>query len=119
MTHASRRTFLRTAALSAVPAAGAQAAEIALDQQTLEVPLDGVWQFRIEGKQEWSEVQVPHTWQTAQETADYLGAAWYRRTFHAPAAWKGRTVRVEFEAVYHTATVTLNGKRVGEHRAMG
>ena len=105
--------------MSAVPAAGAQAAEIALDRQTWEVSLDGAWQFRIDGKQEWSEVQVPHTWQTAQETADYLGAAWYRRTFHAPAAWKGRTVRVEFEAVYHTATVTLNGKRVGEHRARG
>ncbi len=64
-------------------------------------------------------MQVPHTWQTTQATADYLGMAWYKRSFFAPAAWKGKTVRVEFEAVYHTAVVTLNGKPLGEHKGKG
>lgn len=62
---------------------------------------------------------MPHTWQTAPETAEYMGTAWYRRAFHAPAGWKGRTVRIEFEAVYHTAVVRLNGKEVGAHKGKG
>ena len=105
--------------MSAVPFTAAQAAEPALCHPSIEVSLDGAWQFRIDATHPWSSVQVPHTWQTAQATADYLGTAWYKRSFFAPAAWKGKTVRVEFEAVYHTAAVSLNGKALGEHKGKG
>ena len=115
----SRRTFLRTAALSAAPLAGAPSPAPILAQPSLDVPLDGTWQFRLDGAAEWADVQVPHTWQTRAETAAYLGVAWYRRRFHAPPEWRERTVRVEFEAVYHSAAVSVNGTRVGEHKGKG
>jgi beta-glucuronidase len=49
----------------------------------------------------------------------YRGVAWYRRTFEAPEAWRDRAVRVEFEAVFHSATVWVNGKEAGRHIGKG
>jgi beta-galactosidase/beta-glucuronidase len=104
------------------------------DTRTLEVPLDGAWRFRLDpqdhgeaagwaapgaAQEDWDEVGVPSTWQVAPKTVDYLGPAWYRREFDAPETWRGRIVRIEFEAVYHTALVFINGKRAGEHIGQG
>src|SRR5262249_19002794 len=49
----------------------------------------------------------------------YRGVAWYRRSFDVPDAWRDRAVRVEFEAVFHTATVWVNGKEAGWHIGKG
>ena len=43
------------------------------------------------------------------------GIGWYRKTFHAPADWKGKRVSVEFDGVYRDATVYLNGHKLGTH----
>ena len=51
--------------------------------------------------------------------AEYYGAAWYRRTFDVPPEWRAFAVRVEFEAVFHTATVWINCQMAGEHRGKG
>jgi beta-glucuronidase len=51
--------------------------------------------------------------------AEYYGTAWYRRTFDVPADWRTLAVRVEFEAVFHTTTVWINGQMTGEHRGKG
>jgi Glycosyl hydrolases family 2, TIM barrel domain/Glycosyl hydrolases family 2, sugar binding domain/Glycosyl hydrolases family 2 len=98
------------------------------------VSLDGPWLFRTDpekrgeardwaspgaAKDGWDEVVVPSTWQVAEKTADYMGVAWYRREFHVPSAWRKKVVRVEFEAVFHTAEVFVNGKRAGEHIGKG
>ncbi len=98
------------------------------------VPLDGRWFFRtdpeVKGQAggwfapgismtDWEEVPVPSTWQVSPRTAGYMGAAWYRNEFDAPASWKGKVVRIEFEAVFHTAEVFINGKRAGEHAGKG
>jgi beta-glucuronidase len=48
-----------------------------------------------------------------------MGAAWYRRTFDAPRSWADSAVRIEFEAVFHTAVVSLNGAEVGRHVGKG
>ncbi len=126
----SRRNFLRSAAAAALlaPAASSQNADAAF------LPLDGMWQFRLDpqGRGElegwhlagnfgsgWAAVTVPHTWQVDPASAGYHGDAWYRRTFTAPAWWASQTVRVEFEAVYHTAAVWVNGKPVGRHPGRG
>ncbi len=75
---------------------------------------------RIEASPDgWRSVAVPHTWQIEPEHADYRGAAWYRRRFEAPRAWAGSAVRVEFEAVFHSAIVWLNGVEVGRHIGKG
>jgi len=50
---------------------------------------------------------------------EYRGVAWYRRTFEAPQEWQNCAVRIEFEAVFHTATVWINGELAGEHVRKG
>ena len=141
----TRRKFL-TGAVQA--AAGAAAAGTACDGGPagrphdatlsegwhLEVSLDGPWLFRTDpdnrGEVEawfaagastagWEEIVVPSTWQVSEKTAGYMGASWYRRTFEAPQTWKGKVVRIEFEAVFHTAEVFVNGKGVGGHIGKG
>lgn len=95
------------------------------------VPLKEGWRFRLDAKgagspvdtaaqdAEWQRVTVPHTWQALGGSPEYVGVAWYRAEVFAPAGWQSQFVRVEFEAVYHTAHVFLNGKPVGEHSGKG
>ena len=66
-----------------------------------------------------SGVTVPHTWQVSAENAGYMGVGWYWAEFDAPSHGAGRCVRIEFEAVFHTAKVWLNGKLLGEHPGRG
>ena len=141
----TRRRFLTGAAQAAAGAAAAGTScaggragrgegGTAGEAGNLEVSLDGPWLFRTDpggrGEAEswsapgaptagWEEVTVPSTWQVAEKTADHLGAAWYRREFETPEDWKGKAVRIEFEAVFHTAVVFVNGKRAGEHIGKG
>lgn len=68
---------------------------------------------------DWRKVSVPHTWQVEPELAEYFGVSWYRRKFDVPTNWQKQTVRVEFEAIFHTATVWVNGLIAGEHRGKG
>ena len=112
-----RRSFLGSAAvLAPLNAAPAQAGAAGV-QETL--PLNGVWRFRIDGASEFRKVEVPHTWQVDAATVEHYGAASYQRDFDVPAAWRGKVVRIEFEAVFHSARVTVNGKPAGEHRRKG
>jgi beta-galactosidase len=72
----------------------------------------------------WRHVDLPHDWSIESPPdprnptgngGGYFpaGVGWYRRTFRAPAAWKGKRVSVEFDGVYRNATVYLNGQRLG------
>ena len=76
------------------------------------------WYAHAPGKH-WRRVSVPHTWQVEDPLTDYRGVAWYWRSFDAPAIWQESAVRVEFEAVFHTATVWVNGSPAGEHARKG
>jgi beta-glucuronidase len=74
--------------------------------------------------EDWRTITVPHTWQVETSFADYRGVAWYWRPFDLPAtnATASRqecAVRVEFEAVFHSATVWINGRFAGEHSRKG
>jgi beta-galactosidase len=113
----SRRTFLAASPAFAALGAGAEPAPFAAINES--VSLNGPWQFRLDSSGDWSEVTVPHTWQTDAESAEYYGVAWYQRTFRAPRAWEQAAVRVEFEAVFHSAVVSVNGKPAGEHTGKG
>jgi beta-glucuronidase len=135
----SRREFIaRGCQLAAVASLDVSALAVlpeaaAADACGARVPLTGVWQFRFDPDRTgetngwhastagsgWSSVHVPHTWQIAKDSAEYFGTAWYNRTFQAPAEWKDRSVRVEFEAVYHSATVWVNGHEAGKHLRKG
>ena len=115
----SRRTFLGAAAVTAAAGFPASAAGDAHLPVTASVSLNGPWRFRLDHSAEWKTVEVPHTWQVEPESADYYGVAWYERPFEVPAAWSGSTVRVEFEAVFHSATVWVNDKPAGDHLRKG
>lgn len=114
----NRRRFLRAAPAAVLPVAGA-AQEGATFRTPEAVPLNGEWEFRAAPQEAWRAVQVPHTWQVEEGLTEHYGKAWYRRRFFAPARWAGAVVRVEFEAVYHTAKVRLNGQAAGEHLRAG
>jgi beta-galactosidase len=74
----------------------------------------------------WRTVDLPHDWsiESKPEKDNPSGSGegffpggigWYRKTFHAPADWKGKRVSVEFDGVYRDATVYLNGHKLGTH----
>jgi beta-galactosidase len=107
---------------------------VGADFETLVVPLNGRWFFKLDrtaGARSYEEVEtaqrpgesgriaVPHTWQIQTETANYMGVVWYKTEFDAPAGWLDKTVRVEFQAVTHSAKVWLNDTLVGEHPRKG
>jgi beta-glucuronidase len=134
----SRRDFL-----SAIPALSAGAAlahgteDVGASVRPLEeqcgekLPLEWGWQFTFDPESpmsaatmekrasDWQTVRVPHTWQTLGGNPDYVGTAWYRKEILVPEEWRTRFVRIEFEAVFHTAYVFLNGEQIGEHVGKG
>jgi len=126
---------LKLGALAHLAGGAAAAADQAAPEPAAQsISLDGSWAFRLDPQGDgetrgwhqaepaaegWRTVTVPHTWQIEPENAEYRGVAWYRRSFEAPPAWVDRAVRVEFEAVFHTATVWLNGVEVGRHAGKG
>ncbi|HEY0946230.1 MAG TPA: DUF4982 domain-containing protein [Opitutaceae bacterium] len=73
----------------------------------------------------WQAVSAPHTFNDTDtfddwslpghrgEQNQWSGRTWYRKTFDAPAAWQGRKVFIEFEAVRQIGEVYLNGKKLG------
>jgi beta-galactosidase len=136
----TRRSFLKSASTLVLGTSLAEAAvhgtrtPLNVDRpQTERLSLNGVWQFRIDsdnvGRTDgwykpthtsdgWQNVTVPHTWQIAQDSAEYFGTAWYRRTFEVSQDSE-RIVRIEFEAVFHSASVWVNGNEVGKHLRKG
>ncbi len=124
----TRRRFLGTQVLAATAVLGAATSGTAGAAVTgaevppidgLDIPLNGEWEFRTEGEAAWRTVTVPHTWQVMDGLENYYGVAHYRRTFRAPAECANAEVHIEFESVFHSAEVRLNGVSVGEHRGKG
>ena len=134
----SRRKFLLQASPLAFTAFNAAPLSAAPPPPTAPVTeaisLCGEWDFRSDpdnsGEKEgwhgttaqgsgWRTVQVPHTWQIEEALAEYRAPAWYTRKFDARASWKNAAVRVEFEAVFHSARVWVNGEPAGEHLRKG
>ena len=133
----TRRKFLQTISTSGLVFLGTEA--VASEQSassgdrraSYSIPLRDGWEFRLDPSgatkvsdsldhaNDWEAVHVPHTWQSLGRTPDYVGVAWYRIRFEAPASWDSQHLRVEFEAVNHTATVFLNGRAIGEHTGKG
>ena len=94
--------------------------------------LNGVWEFAFDAggsgiKERWFapdaasfplRIVVPFPWESRLsgiERPDYKGVAWYRRTFTVPKRWEGRRIWLCFGAVDWSATVWLNGEKLGEH----
>lgn len=77
----------------------------------------------------WQPVSVPHTWNRVgfyrpdpqshvnrAETIDKTqGLGWYRQRFAVPPAMRGKRIWLEFDAASRTASVWLNGTKLGDH----
>lgn len=71
----------------------------------------------------WQNVELPHDWAIEQPFSDqwasatgYLpgGIGWYRKSFTAPASWKGKNIYVNFDGVYNNSEVWINGHHLGK-----
>ena len=71
-----------------------------------------------DGDSAWTErITVPFAWETEASGvgAQWLAAAWYRRTIVVPSEWGSQRVILHFGAVHHEATVWVAGTEVGGH----
>ncbi|GAB3812534.1 glycoside hydrolase family 2 [Tessaracoccus terricola] len=77
--------------------------------------LNGQWNFEADGER--AEITVPFAWETPMSGIGWtwLEHAVYRRTVTVPTSWQGRRVVLNFGAVHHHATVSVDGLEVGEH----
>lgn len=58
----------------------------------------------------WTPVQVP-----GLVTGFRYEAAWWRRSFDAPAAWAGKRVKMVLQGARFCPVLYVNGQKVGEH----
>jgi beta-galactosidase len=92
--------------------------------------LDGAWSIAFDAgnigrEAEWHkgavfqtlenrrQIVVPSGWELIEK--DYEGVAFYRREFTVSEDWKGKVVRLRFEAVNFLAEVWVNGVAAGIH----
>ncbi|MBV9463369.1 MAG: beta galactosidase jelly roll domain-containing protein, partial [Verrucomicrobiae bacterium] len=61
----------------------------------------------------WTSCNVPSVENPAPDR--YQDVTWYRKSFRAPADWKGRKVLLHFGAANYVADVWLNGEWLGCH----
>jgi len=105
-----------------------------VNAQRQTISLDGEWSFCIDSlkkgmSDKWAKnglpfklsttVAVPHTWNIKKETTRFWGWGWYQRSITVPTDWKGKNIKLQFNAVYHDATIWVNGVKAGEHKGSG
>ncbi|HTG65491.1 MAG TPA: glycoside hydrolase family 2 TIM barrel-domain containing protein [Flavobacterium sp.] len=95
--------------------------------------LNGQWNFFVDSTANstinWAEkglsetlkrtVIVPHTWNVEKGLEKYTGVCWYERSFTISNDQLSKMVRLQFDAVYHSATIYINGKKAGDHLGSG
>lgn len=98
-------------------------------EQPKVIDLNGVWHFSTVNtvseedfltKQttvDWDTLAAPANWDTRDRYSNYRGGkAFYKRDLEIPPqGLKGKQLVLQFDAVYQTSKVWLNGKFLGEH----
>jgi len=85
--------------------------------------MSGLWEFNPDPAGEWWEIAVNDgQWSTISVPAEWAlegfkvyDEAGYRKILRIPADWKGKRIRLMFDAVYSGARVWINGDLVAEH----
>ncbi|MDN5212929.1 glycoside hydrolase family 2 TIM barrel-domain containing protein [Fulvivirgaceae bacterium BMA12] len=86
-----------------------------------EIPFNDHWIFQgqsVSGLLVNETVSLPHSWNKsdAQEGMQYYrGIGKYQKSFDGQESWSNRRVFIRFEGVNITATLTLNGHKLGTH----
>lgn len=90
-------------------------------QERQKINLNNDWKF-IEGYKvnmsDAIDIQLPHTYNLDAMSAKadyYRGAADYFKEIEIPEDWKNKHLYLRFGAVNQVATVSINGKTIGEH----
>nr|WP_314897829.1 sugar-binding domain-containing protein [uncultured Flavobacterium sp.] len=98
------------------------------------ISLNGNWNFSVDSlslgeSNHWETiglpkntsriVSVPHVWNVEKGLEKYWGNCWYEREFEVSESDLQKTVRIQFDAVYHDAVIYINGKKAGEHIGSG
>jgi beta-galactosidase len=69
--------------------------------------------------EEWTRVNLPHTWNNKdafdEEDGFYQGPGWYAKVLNVPANWRNKQVFINFEGANQETEVYLNGELIGEH----
>ena len=84
------------------------------------------WRFRLEGEDEFREVQLPHDWSLeypwdenapSYGSGGYVqtGAGVYTKRFAVSPGAKGKKLSLHFDGAYMCASVVLNGRDIGGH----
>lgn len=90
------------------------------------------WKFSLTDKQEyaekgyndqlWEDIQLPHDWSIKLNydpeisgSAAHLpgGIGWYRKSFHVPNSYQGKSISILFDGIFHQSDVYINGKHLG------
>ena len=72
------------------------------------------WQFDTNlSQQKLQPATIPSSWENIR--AGYEGVAWYRKQFDVPDNWKGKSIRLHFDACSYLTEVWLNGELVDYH----
>ncbi len=77
--------------------------------------LGGEWLFEGAGTGS-RPIRVPACWEAEGVDRNFAGPARYRRTFEVPARWRGRRLRLRFDAVSFESRILVNGAEAGAHR---
>lgn len=104
---------------------------LSAQQVPIEFPLDGYWKIST-GKQlefgKYNTIQsnldnffndsifIPGNWDTKNQYSQYEGEAILYKEFTVPANLKNRYNFIQFDAVYETAKVFINGNYLGTHK---
>lgn len=83
-------------------------------QQWFQTPGDDTQWHPVRVDAPWEAQPVGAAWRQANNNTDYNGLAWYRVRFNVDEKWHGQKLALLFGAVDESATVYLNGKKVGE-----
>jgi len=65
------------------------------------------------------DIRLPHTWNIAEGLEEFRGDGWYQHTFFADESWHEQCVRIQFQGVYRTAQLWLNGQELQMNQACG
>jgi len=65
------------------------------------------------------DIRLPHTWNIAEGLEEFRGDGWYQYSFIVDDSWSNQCVRIQFQGVYRTAQLWLNGKEIHIDQASG
>ena len=97
----------------------ASASESAMAKNDLGRLMDGDWDFRRDGDEEWGRIRVPSAWDAQEKWKGYTGTAWYRRPFTVERRYAddyadgSRKFYFVGKGIAQAGTVWVNGHEVG------